>query len=247
MQYPVAIITPTRRRLSLLRALSQCIENQCDRGFVWFVVHDGPLSEREFAELQHHCPNARLAASPQWARDSGASPRLLGCKLAQDAGARYAVFWDDDNFFHPTALKTIRQQLARCRFPKAMLVPVEFGSSVCPPVGIEAKDLTLRQVDTANLVLELPTAVHAFQHVVTHKVDRGTDFAAFDFVRNHHAVCIPPDCSPVGIYDGTRALKKFMARVGIRHNLMYWFQPHRIYYAARSTWRKFSTLFSIVY
>lgn len=148
-------------------------------------------------------------------------------------GAQYSVFWDDDNYFHPDAVRQIREQVEAHNYPSALLMRVDFGNQFLPPLSIPPAKLQIGQLDTANLVLETRVSVHAYSQVLKGGVSRATDYFALQSVLELPECRVATSEHCVGIYDGLRPSLSYLRRMGIRSNLVYWFSYNRIYYTVR--------------
>ncbi|GEM_PF-3762080 len=233
MRTPLAIITPTLGRVKFLAALSDCIRRQTSTQWLWIIVHDGPLTQRAKQNIEERCPAATVLELPAWTGNYGSTPRLVGAQQALAMGAQYSVFWDDDNYFHPDAVRRIREQVEANNYPTALLMRVDFGSKLIPPLAIPPSKLQIGQLDTANLVLKTSVSVHAYSQVLDRGVSRATDYFALQSVLDMPECRVATSEYCVGIYDGLRPSLIYLRRVGIRSNLVYWFSYNRIYYTAR--------------
>lgn len=233
MKTPLAIITPTLGRVKLLAALSDCIRRQTSPHWLWIIVHDGPLTQRARQQIERRCPTATVLDLPARARNYGATPRLVGAQQALARGAQYSVFWDDDNYFYPDAVRQITEQVEAHNHPAALLMSIDFGNRRLPPSAIPPSKLQLGQLDTANLVLKTNVGVLAYSQVINGGVRRATDYFALQSVLELPDCRIASSDYCVGIYDGLRPSLRCLRRVGIRWNLVYWFSYSRIYHAAR--------------
>jgi len=233
MKPKLTIITPTFKRSHFVNRMARYLMSQSYQNWQWIVVHDGPIKNEHRWKLPND-NRIKMIVMDRHVGDYGASPRLVGAEEALKNGSDYLLFWDDDNFYFPKALEQIKAAIFRNKSPDYLLTSILFRGGVLPPLDKKAENLQEGELDTANLVIKTRLGRDAYRHIVSHGIQRATDYAVYRYLttlRNLRGGIIR---EPLILYDGNRRLRYLLWKLGVKSDPTYWFSYRRIYYGLKA-------------